>query len=111
MLPRRYEPVNEYESGNSDRQSYFMVTNTGPLQDPTSETIPAIGKSVRLRACDFATLENGVITSHTGSTTTRWIFRSARADGRDGVGEAVKGLPGPALFGPGRQDSDVRNQP
>jgi ketosteroid isomerase-like protein len=61
----KYEPVNEYESGNSAiDEGYFVGTNTGPLQGPTGETIPATGKSVRVRACDVATVENGVITSH-----------------------------------------------
>ena len=61
----RYEPVNEYESGNTaSDECYLAGTNTGPLQGPTGETIPATGKSVRVRACDIATVENGVITSH-----------------------------------------------
>lgn len=61
----RYEPVNEYESGNTAiDEGYFVGTNTGPLQGPTGETIPATGKPVRARACDIATVENGVITSH-----------------------------------------------
>ena len=61
----RYEPVNEYESGNTAiDEGYFAGTNTGPVQGPTGETIPATGKSVRVRACDIATVENGVITSH-----------------------------------------------
>jgi ketosteroid isomerase-like protein len=61
----KYEPINEYESGNTAiDEGYFAGTNTGPLQGPTGETIPATGKSVRVRACDIATVENGVITSH-----------------------------------------------
>jgi ketosteroid isomerase-like protein len=61
----QYEPVNEYESGNTAiDEGYFAGTNTGPLQGPTGETIPATGKTVRVRACDIATVENGVITSH-----------------------------------------------
>jgi ketosteroid isomerase-like protein len=61
----KYEPVNEYESGHTAiDEGYFAGTNTGPLQGPTGETIPATGKSVRVRACDIATVENGVITSH-----------------------------------------------
>lgn len=61
----RYEPVNEYEAGNTAiDEGFFVGTNTGPLQGPTGETIPATGKSIRTRACDIATVENGVITSH-----------------------------------------------
>ena len=60
-----YEPVNEYEAGNTAiDEGYFVGTNTGPLQGPTGETIPATGKSVRMPACDIATVENGVITRH-----------------------------------------------
>ena len=60
-----YEPVNEYEAGNTAiDEGYFVGTNTGPLQGPTGETIPATGKSVRVPACDIATVENGVITRH-----------------------------------------------
>jgi ketosteroid isomerase-like protein len=60
-----YEPVNEYESGNTAiDEGYFVGTNTGPLQGPTGETIPATGKSVRVPACDIATVANGVITRH-----------------------------------------------
>jgi ketosteroid isomerase-like protein len=61
----RYESVNEYEAGNTAiDEGYLVGTNTGPLQGPTGETIPATGKSIRARACDIATVENGVITSH-----------------------------------------------
>ena len=61
----RYEPVNEYESGNTAiDEGFFVGTNTGPLPGPTGETIPATGKSIRSRACDIAAVENGVITSH-----------------------------------------------
>ena len=61
----KYEPVNEYEVGNTAiDEGFFVGTNTGSLQAPTGETIPATGKSVRARAVDLATVENGVITSH-----------------------------------------------
>ena len=56
-----YETFIEYESGDTAiDEGYFSGTNTGPLQDPTGETIPATGKSLRLRVCDIATVENGV---------------------------------------------------
>jgi steroid delta-isomerase-like uncharacterized protein len=62
----KYEPVNEYESGNTAiDEGYFTGTHTGPLEGPEGEvSIPATGKSVRVRACDLATVENGAITSH-----------------------------------------------
>jgi steroid delta-isomerase-like uncharacterized protein len=45
-------------------EGYFTGTNTGPMTAPNGETIPATGKRVRVRECDVATVENGVITSH-----------------------------------------------
>ena len=81
----RYEPVNEYESGNTAiDEGYFTGTNTGPLQDPTGGTIPATGKSVRVRACDIATVENGVITSH------RFYFDQMEFFGQLGLTEGTE---------------------
>jgi len=61
----RYESVYAHESGNTAiDEGYFVGTNTGPLVSPTGETMPAIGRSVRFRACDIATVEGGLITSH-----------------------------------------------
>ena len=34
------------------------------MTGPNGETIPATGRRVRLRECDVATVENGVVTSH-----------------------------------------------
>jgi ADP-ribosyl-[dinitrogen reductase] hydrolase len=47
-----------------DTDGYFVGTHTAPLPTPTGEDIPATGKPVRVRACDIATVQNGVITSH-----------------------------------------------
>jgi steroid delta-isomerase-like uncharacterized protein len=59
-----YEPGLEHECGNTAiDEGFFLGTNTGPLSTPEGE-IPPTGKSVRVRACDAATVENGVITSH-----------------------------------------------
>jgi steroid delta-isomerase-like uncharacterized protein len=61
----RYESAYAHELGNTAiDEGYFVGTNTGTLRSPTGETIPATGRSVRFRACDFATVEGGVITSH-----------------------------------------------
>jgi ketosteroid isomerase-like protein len=61
----RYESLYAHEVGNTAiDEGYFVGTNTGPLQMPTGETIPATGKQVRVRGCDAATVENGRITSH-----------------------------------------------
>ena len=60
----QFELEYAHESGNTAiDEGYLVGTNTGPLVAPTGE-IPATGKSVRLRACDVATVENGVITRH-----------------------------------------------
>ncbi|MGH8895226.1 MAG: ester cyclase [Actinomycetes bacterium] len=60
----RYEPLAEHEAGNVAIDEGFVVgTNTGPLVLPTGE-IPATGKKVRVRACDIATVKDGVITDH-----------------------------------------------
>jgi ketosteroid isomerase-like protein len=60
-----YESVHEHESGaNAIDEGYFVGTHTGPLSGPDGETIEGTGKSVRLRACDVATVEGGVVTSH-----------------------------------------------
>jgi ketosteroid isomerase-like protein len=61
----RYEPLHGHESGNTAiDEGYVVGTNTGPLVSPTGESMPATGNSVRLRACDVATVEGGVITRH-----------------------------------------------
>jgi len=50
--------------GTAIDEGYFTGTNTGPLPMPGGETMPATGKTVRVRACDLATVKGGVITSH-----------------------------------------------
>jgi ketosteroid isomerase-like protein len=61
----RYEPAYAHESGDTAiDEGYFVGTNTAPLPLPTGEELPATGKQVRVRACDIATVQNGVITSH-----------------------------------------------
>jgi steroid delta-isomerase-like uncharacterized protein len=59
-----YESVGQRESGKTAiDEGYFVGTNTGPLAMPTGE-FPATGQTVRLRECDFATVEDGRATSH-----------------------------------------------
>jgi ketosteroid isomerase-like protein len=59
-----YESVHEHEAGNvAIDEGFFVGTNTGPLRLPDGE-LPPTGKSVRMRACDAATVEDGLITSH-----------------------------------------------
>jgi ketosteroid isomerase-like protein len=60
-----YEPLHAHEAGNTAiDEGYVVGTNSGPLALPTGDTLPATGKSVRIRSCDAATVENGQITSH-----------------------------------------------
>jgi ketosteroid isomerase-like protein len=78
----RYESVYAHESGNTAiDEGYFVGTNTGPLVSPTGETMPATGKSVRFRACDIATVEGGLITSH------RFYFDQMEFMGQLGLAE------------------------
>ena len=59
-----FEPAHKHEAGaDAVDEGYFVGTNTGPLKGPTGE-MPATGKRVRARACDVATVERGVVTSH-----------------------------------------------
>ncbi len=60
-----FESVHAHESGaNAIDEGYFVGTHTGPLTGPDGEIIDATGKTVRLRECDIATVEGGVVTSH-----------------------------------------------
>ncbi len=60
-----WEPLSTLEVSNTAiDEGYFIGTHTGPLETPTGETIPPTGKQVRLRECDIATVENGLIASH-----------------------------------------------
>lgn len=60
-----FKYVAQHEAGNvAIDEGYVVGTNTGPLVLTPEETIPATGKAVRLRACDCATVEDGVIVRH-----------------------------------------------
>jgi predicted ester cyclase len=60
-----YESAYKHESGDTAiDEGYFVGTNTAPLSLPTGESAPATGKAVRVRICDIATVQNGVITNH-----------------------------------------------
>lgn len=61
----QYESIAKHESGNvAVDEGRFVGTNTGPIELPTGETLPATGKRVSMRGCDIVTVEGGVITSH-----------------------------------------------
>ena len=60
-----YESVYAHESGDTAiDEGYLAGTNTGPLATPDGTSIPATGNRVRLRECDIATVQGGVVTSH-----------------------------------------------
>jgi ketosteroid isomerase-like protein len=61
----RYELVAAHEAGNvAIDEGYFAGENTGDLQMPDGDTIPATGRSMRLLTCDIATVENGLVVNH-----------------------------------------------
>ncbi|WP_406284419.1 ester cyclase [Embleya sp. NBC_00896] len=60
-----YIPVYKFESGDTAMdEGFFQGTNTGPLVLPSGDRLPATGKQVRIRGCDFATVEDGRIVSY-----------------------------------------------
>lgn len=60
-----YEYLQKHEAGNvAIDEGYIAGTNTGPLTMPSGETLPATGKSIRVRSCDVAVVEGGLITTH-----------------------------------------------
>jgi ketosteroid isomerase-like protein len=60
-----YEHTAGYEAGNvAIDEGYWTGTNTGPLAMPSGEELPPTGRTLRLRACDIATVDGGMITSH-----------------------------------------------
>jgi ketosteroid isomerase-like protein len=60
-----WESSYAHETGNVAIDEGFVVgTNTGPLGTPSGEELAPTGKSIRVRGCDVATVENGLITSH-----------------------------------------------
>jgi ketosteroid isomerase-like protein len=61
----RFESLYSHEAGDTAiDEGYYTGTNTGPLELPTGESLPATGKQVRVRGCDAVTVQNGRITSH-----------------------------------------------
>ena len=42
----------------------FTETHTAPLPLPSREAVAPTGKQIRIRGCDLATVEGGLITQH-----------------------------------------------
>ena len=60
-----YEYAQKHEAGDvAIDEGYVVGTNTGPILLPTGGSLPATGKSVRVRSCDVVRVEGGLITSH-----------------------------------------------
>ena len=60
-----YEYSQKYEAGNVAIDEGFLVgTNTGPLTLSSGESLDPTGKSIRVRSCDIAHVEGGLITTH-----------------------------------------------
>ena len=60
-----YEYLDKHEAGNvAIDEGYFTGTNTGPLVLPSGESAPPTGRELRLRVCDVARVEGGLIRSH-----------------------------------------------
>jgi ketosteroid isomerase-like protein len=60
-----YDYSAKYETGNvAIDEGYFAGTNTGDLELPDGERVPATGKSVRVRDCEVMIVEDGLIREH-----------------------------------------------
>lgn len=60
-----FDLTNGFEDGDTAiDEGYFTGTNTGPLPAPDGQSIPATGRTVRIRACDLATVRGGLVASH-----------------------------------------------
>jgi ketosteroid isomerase-like protein len=60
-----FEDAGKHESGNvAIDEGYLTGTHTGPLPMPSGESVPATGKQIRVRSCDIATVEGGLVTRH-----------------------------------------------
>ncbi|WP_412542073.1 nuclear transport factor 2 family protein [Longispora sp. K20-0274] len=60
-----YESLYKNEVGNTAiDEGYFGGKNTGPITMPDGSSLPATGKTIRIRGADFATVEDGRIVSY-----------------------------------------------
>ncbi|MDC0767432.1 ester cyclase [Streptomyces sp. HD] len=60
-----YESVHAYEVGDTAiDEGFFTGRNTGPIQLPSGETIPATQKEIKIRGVDFATVRDGKIVEY-----------------------------------------------
>ncbi|MET9456460.1 nuclear transport factor 2 family protein [Streptomyces canus] len=60
-----FESLHAYEAGDTAiDEGVFSGRNTGPIQSPTGETLPATQKEVRIRGVDIATVKDGRIVDY-----------------------------------------------
>ncbi|EKX67013.1 ester cyclase [Streptomyces ipomoeae] len=60
-----FESLHAYEAGDTAMdEGFFSGKNTGPVQLPSGETLPATGMDVRIRGADFATVKDGRIVEY-----------------------------------------------
>jgi uncharacterized protein (TIGR02246 family) len=60
-----YEYIRKLEAGSvAIDEGYLTGTHTGSLTMPSGESIAPTGKQIRVRGCDLATVEGGLITGH-----------------------------------------------
>ena len=61
----RFESLHSYEVGDTAiDEGVYSGRNTGPIQLPTGETLPATQKEIRIRGVDIATVRDGRITDY-----------------------------------------------
>ncbi|MEU9915077.1 ester cyclase [Streptomyces sp. NPDC051001] len=60
-----FETLHSYEAGDTAiDEGIFSGRNTGPIQLPTGESLPATQKDVRIRGVDIATVRDGRIVDY-----------------------------------------------
>jgi ketosteroid isomerase-like protein len=60
-----YEYIQKHEAGNvAIDEGYLTGTHTGSLAMPTGESFAPTGKQIRVRRCDIASVQGGLITAH-----------------------------------------------
>ncbi|MET8074732.1 nuclear transport factor 2 family protein [Streptomyces sp. NPDC005303] len=60
-----FETKHAYEAGDTAiDEGVFSGRNTGPIQLPTGETLPATQKEIRIRGVDIATVRDGRIVDY-----------------------------------------------
>ena len=60
-----YQSTAGHEAGNVAIDEGFVTgTHSGPLELSGGEVVNPTGRQIRIRSCDVATVENGVVTRH-----------------------------------------------